>query len=95
MLTFINTYTPNSYVYQRVLKKHFGLNGMKVHVILEKLADEGILKRVFVPLCSKCGYESNIEFESLNQLSDSRLICDNCRSDLNVLNDIILLYRKI
>lgn len=95
VLNFIDTYKPHTYIYQRVIKKRFGIDGMTVHSILEKLADEGILQRVFVSLCHKCGYENDVVYTSLNQISDSDLVCDNCRSDLNVLNDVILLYRKL
>lgn len=95
VLDFINTYKSNTYVYQRVIKRRFKIDGMTVYAILEKMADDDILERVFGIICSKCAYENDAVYTSLNQLSDLDLICHKCRHDLNIAEDIILYYKKI
>lgn len=95
VLEFITTYETNDYIYQKDVKEKTELDTEAVYTTLEKIADEGVIKRLFSISCSKCGHEPRALYTSLIQLSDIDLVCDECKSELSMLDDITMVYMKL
>lgn len=93
ILSFINGYKEGSFVYPRVIKRHFNIDGLETYKILEDLVDKNILQRSYQLQCSGCGHSDNIFYEALNQISDLS-ICGCCRSKMNSIKDTIVFYKK-
>ena len=93
ILSFINGYKEGCFIYPRVIKRYFNIDGLQVYKILEDLVDKNVLKRSYQLQCSGCGHSDNIFYETLNQIDDL-LICSCCRKEMNVVKDVVLFYKK-
>ena len=93
VLEFINNYKPGTFVYPRVIKRHFNIDTLKAYEVLEVLSDKNVLKRVYQIECSNCGTIDDTVYETLNQI-DEDVFCSSCRKDFHILEDVILYYKK-
>ena len=60
--------------------------------ILEKLQAEGFLSTVYEVHCHNCNRPKGLILNSISEF-DGDLHCDFCKRPLNVLDDLILLYK--
>lgn len=86
---FVVNYGVGGYIFPRVLKTYFNIGIQSIYGILNQLVEKGTLQEVYEIQCSKCGYISKV------QSIDKTNICNRCKKEIAVNEELILLYKKI
>lgn len=81
-------------IYPGQIKSKFVMDVKDVYVLLEELKHEGYLEYLFEIYCFECNKSTGLFIDSLSDFK-ADTYCDFCNHELNVMDNIIVLYKVV
>lgn len=95
LFLFLKKYKIRKIIYPGVITREVDIDIKNTYAALGILADENYLVRNYEIYCHNCNkFNGNKIYQSLAAIPED-ICCDNCESDLNKINDTILVYRVV
>lgn len=93
VINFFVQFKKNDFIYPSVIKRKLKLDDKKIYDILTMLEEANVIKMYYEFFCYTCNTSKGL-YEYFSQIEDS-LICDNCDTNLNIHENIKVVYKVV
>lgn len=93
VIDFISNELNEDIIYPGLICQVLKTDIKEMYVILEKLVLEGKVKKIYKFVCENCNGSSFQFFETI--MSAEGQTCGTCSKEIDILQELIVLYQKI
>lgn len=91
---FFSAQKLNDYIYAGHLKSKISVDIKTAYRMLEELKEQGFLSNIYEVYCFDCNKSKGIFLDSITAFNPD-MCCDFCGKELNVEDNLIVLYKVI